>query len=375
MAFTVRVGSAISLALVAVACNAQTPAAPSNATGMTGGAGAATGGSGGQGSGGSGAAPTSDQCRSGTYPGRTPLRRLTAAEYNNTVRDVLGDTTSPGNDFPPPAEGSGFSNDADAYQTQVVDVQAWFTAAESLAAKYRAAGKLTLPCVADGQSCASSFIHDMGKKLFRRPLTDTEATSYLARFTAGSTGGAFEEGLEWVLGRMLQSPHFLYRVELESVGQPANTAVPLNDYSVATRLSYFLLASTPDPELLAAADAHQLSTPDGVAAQVTRLMKTDAFKSTLNFFHEQWSGWNEVASAQKAASITPAWDATLQNSLIHESELFVQSVFAAGGTYTDLLTAPHTFVNPTLASFTASTTQVVAPISCASTPCHTAPAC
>jgi hypothetical protein len=353
MAFTTRItrlGSAILLPLVALACSAETPALKAN-PGTGGGGGSAAVGVAGNSSGGVGVGPTAAECKTGTYPGRTPLRRLTAAEYNNTVRDLLGDTSSPGNDFPPPSEGSGFSNDADAYQTQVVDVQAWFTAAESLAAKYRADGKLTLPCAADAQACATTFIKDTGKKLFRRPLTDAEVTSYLARFTAGSTGGTFEEGLQWVLGRLLQSPHFLYRVELESVGKPPNTAVPLNDYSVATRLSYFLLASTPDAELLAAADAHQLSTPEGVAAQVTRLMKTDAFKSTLNFFHEQWVGWSDVAGIQKAATITPAWNAGLQDNLIHESELFVQSVFASGGTYKDLLTATHTFVNPTLAQF------------------------
>jgi hypothetical protein len=345
----------LAFSLSSVACMGEItmPASHSSATGQsgtsTGGSAPISGSSGG--GGGASVAPTPEQCKTALFPGRTPLRRLTAAEYNNTVHDILGDTSSPGNDFPPPAEGSGFSNDADAYQTQVVDVQAWFTAAESLATKYRTDGKLSLPCAADGESCATSFIEDTGKKLFRRPLTEAEVTSYLARFTAGSTGGTFEEGLEWALGRMLQSPHFLYRVELESVGKPANTAVPLDDYSIATRLSYFLLASTPDAELLAAADAHQLSTAEGVAAQVTRLMQTDSFKSTLNFFHEQWSGWNEVASAQKAATITPAWDATLQDNLIHESELFVQSVFASGGTYKDLLTATHTFVNPTLAQF------------------------
>ena len=135
---------------------------------------------------------------------------------------------------------------------------------------------------------------------------------------------------------MLQSPHFLYRVELESVDEPANTAVPLNDTPIATRLSYFLLASTPDAELLAAADARQLSTPEGVAAQVTRLMKTDSFKSTLSFFHQQWVGWSDVAGAPKAATIAPAWDTALQDDLINESELFVQSVFGSGGTYEDL---------------------------------------
>jgi hypothetical protein len=192
-----------------------------------------SGGSGG--SGGMGGL-SSEACKMNVTPGRTPLRRLTATEYNNTVHDVLEDTSAPGNKFPPAEEGSGFANDADAYKTTLAHAQGWFAAAESLASAYRAAGKLELPCSSDAQNCATGFIKDMGKKLLRRPLTDAEVASYLKRFTAGSTGGTFEEGLEWVLGRMLMSPYFLYRVELEGAGQPPGTVVPLNDYSIATRL-------------------------------------------------------------------------------------------------------------------------------------------
>jgi hypothetical protein len=285
-------------------------------------------------------------------PGRTPLRRLTATEYDNTVRDILGDTSAPGRDFPPASAGSGFSNDADAYQTQMPDIQGWLNAAESVAANYRAAGKLKLACAADAQNCASGFITSMGKQLFRRPITDEEAASYLARFTAGSSnGGTFEEGLEWVLGRMLQSPHFLYRIELETVGKPVGSIVPLNDYSLATRLSYFLWSSAPDPALLAAADAHQLSTAEGVAAQVKRMMGVAGFAETLSSFHGQWVQWSDVLGAEKVATTTPVWNDALKADMIHESELFVKNVFAEGGSFKDLLTATYTFVNPALAQF------------------------
>lgn len=285
-------------------------------------------------------------------PGRTPLRRLTAVEYDNTVRDLLGDTTGPGIDFPPPSVGSGFANDADAYQTQQVDVQGWLNASETLAAQYRAAGKLQLPCASDAQSCATTFIKTMGKKLFRRPVTEAEVTSYLTRFTTGSSdGGTFAEGLEWVLGRMLQSPHFLYRVELESSGKPAGTVVPLGGYAMATRLSYFLWSSAPDDLLMAAADTGQLDTAEGVATQVKRMMASPAFADTLSSFHAQWVQWEGVLGAEKLATTTPPFDATLQSAMIRESQLFVKSVFETGGTFTDLLTASYTFVNPDLATF------------------------
>lgn len=364
MAFMMRVGlvSIASLALGAFACTSEVHngmggagnGVGGGAFGASGAAGntASTAGAGPAGSAGDAPTTAADCVGKPAAPGRTPLRRLTATEFNNTVRDILADTTAPGSDFPPASVGSGFSNDADAYQTQLPDVQGWLNASETLAANYRAAGKLNLSCSADAQNCASGFIKTMGKQLFRRPLSDQEVTSYMARFSAGSAnGGSFEEGLEWVLGRMLMSPHFLYRIELEAVGKPQGTLVALNDYSIATRLSYFLWSSSPDSELMAAADAHQLSTVDGIKTQVKRMMGTKAFADTLSSFHSQWVQWEDVTGAEKVGTTSPAWGPSVKADMIREAELFVKSVFDAGGSFKDLLTAKYSFVNPSLAQF------------------------
>jgi hypothetical protein len=339
MAFTTRAGL-VTLSALALACGTETTGPKSDATGgMSGGGTTST------------LPPelTPETCKTTVAPGRTPLRRLTAGEYNNTVRELVGDTTAPANKFPPPEESVGFLNNADAYQTTELHVEAWFNAAEALAANYGKSGAFSLPCRAEGVSCAKSFIEAFGKRAFRRPLTDGEVTSYLARFTAGMTGGTFEEGLEWVVGRMLQSPYFLYRVELEGEGTAPGTVVPLSDYSVATRLSYFLWGSMPDAELFAAADAHQLATVEGVTAQAGRMLASPAFESTLSSFHAQWVGWEEVYGAPKLAPTTPAWDQNLQADMIRESQLFVNSIYQAKGSFKDLLSATHTFVNPSLA--------------------------
>jgi hypothetical protein len=169
-----------------------------------------------------------------------------------------------------------------------------------------------------------------------------------SRSTPGST---FEEGLEWVVGRMLQSPHFMFRVELESAGQVAGTVVPLSGYSIATRLSYFLWQSSPDEALMAAAESGALDAPTGIATEVTRMMNAERFDMTLSSFHEQWLGWNAIVGTQKDVVTTPAWDSTLQYDFRRESELFVKSIFLEGGTFTDVLTSSHTFVNPGLAQF------------------------
>jgi hypothetical protein len=341
MAFTLRAGASLALALAAVACTGE----------IIGGRASTRGDDDDDGQFSSAPELSPEYCASNIAPGRTPLRRLTATEYNNTIRDLLGDTSAAADKFPPPEESAGFLNNADVYTTTELHIEAFLTAAETLAQSYRTSGKLALPCAADAQSCATQFIQDFGKRAFRRPLTAAEVTSYLARFNAGMTGGTFEEGLEWVVGRMLQSPHFLYRVETESEGKPPGEVVELSGYSVATRLSYFLWSSMPDPELLAAADAGQLATADGVAAQTARMMESSAFAATLSSFHAQWVGWERVYGAPKTAVTTPAWDADLQVDMIQESELFVKSVFDEGGSFADLLTASHTFVTPRLAEF------------------------
>ena len=179
MLLITRVGlvSVLSISVAAIGCTGQLVGnqadtnqktgghSPGSGTGASaaGGKGAGNGGSGGAevtgGTGGDPAPITESECvGKPVTPGRMPLRRLTASEYNNTVRDVLGDSVAPGNDFPPTGVGSGFDNDADAYTTQQVDVQAWLNASEAVAAAYRAAGKLKLSCASDAQNCATTFI-------------------------------------------------------------------------------------------------------------------------------------------------------------------------------------------------------------------------
>jgi hypothetical protein len=112
-----------------------------------------------------------------------------------------------------------------------------------------------------------------------------------------------------------------------------------------------LWSSTPDADLLAAADAHQLSTAEGVTTQTARMMASPAFASTLSTFHQQWTEWDQVYGADKTAVTTPAWGPSVQADMMHESELFVKSIFDNKGTFKDLLTASYTFVNPSLAQF------------------------
>src|SRR5204863_1005995 len=141
-----------------------------------------------------------------------------------------------------------------------------------------------------GDTCAQSFIASFGKKLLRRPLTSDEQSAYLTLFKAGAmladTGDDFQKGVRITLEAMLQSPKFLYRVELSD--DEKDGLIALSPYEVASRLSFLLVNTTPDDQLLAAADAGELSTPEQIGAQAKRLLGGAGAKETVRDFHHQW---------------------------------------------------------------------------------------
>src|SRR3954470_17882327 len=196
----------------------------------------------------------------------TPLRRLTRFEYNATVRDLLGDTTHPADAFPTDEVRSGFDNNAAVLGVSPVQTEAYLKAAESLAQNAMLSPSTILPCDATKltdataeDTCATQFIQSFGKRAYRRPISDEDTARLLAVFHAGRTSADFATGIRFVLETILQSPRFLYRVELAlPAASPAAALAPLDGYEMATRLSYLLWSSMPDDELFAAADADAL---------------------------------------------------------------------------------------------------------------------
>ena len=151
----------------------------------------------------------------------TPIRRLTRFEYNRTVRDLLGDTSNPADLLPPEEEVAGFNNQAAALTSSDLLIEQYMKVAEDVSA--RAVGNMGAlipdcdPDLDGNDVCASSFIQDFGKRVFRRPLSQDELERFESVFDwaiADADLGRFEDGIEVVLQVMLQSPSFLYRPEL-----------------------------------------------------------------------------------------------------------------------------------------------------------------
>ena len=160
------------------------------------------------------------------------------------------------------------------------------------------------PCAASGAgdaACAQQFIRGLGRRAYRRPLTDAEAARMTRVFEAG---GDFAAGAELVVTALLQSPKFLYLPEPVPPGA-AGKVVPVDGFALASRLSYFLTNTMPDDELLRAAEAGDLRDPDKLAQIAGRLTRTDRFRQTVGSFHEQWLLLHEIKGADKDAKLSP----------------------------------------------------------------------
>ncbi|KPK15190.1 MAG: hypothetical protein AMJ62_10105 [Myxococcales bacterium SG8_38] len=289
----------------------------------------------------------------------TPLRRLTRFEYNNTVRDLLGDTTRPADVLPPEEEVAGFDNQAAALTSSDLLIEQYMKVAEDVSA--RAVGNLSGllagcdPALDGADVCALSFIESFAKRAFRRPVSQSEVQRFRALFDWAMTDpdlGRFEDGIEVVIEAALQSPSFLYRPELGAETPLEGDVVPFTSWEMATKLSYMLWNTMPDAELFAAAEADALRSKEQIAAQASRMLEDDKARDLIRNFHTQWLLLTHIDSVSKDTSTYPSYRPALNSLWKEEIQTFTEHVILEGeGSLETLLTASYTFVNEDLASF------------------------
>jgi hypothetical protein len=301
--------------------------------------------------------PSQLTCTPGQPVASTRLARLTHHQYDNSIRDLTGLSLGLAEEFLADPHQAGFDRGLDL---QVGDVlaKAYRDASEKVADSVvtdTAAYARVVGCnPTQGDACAKTFLAEFGKKTWRRPLSDAEQTGLFTLFKSApmlvDTGDDFQRGVRVTLEALLQSPKFLYRVELSN--KPAGAVIKLSGYEVATRLSYVLVNTTPDATLMAAAASDQLATPESIAAQATRLLQGTSAHETVRDFHHQWLDLdiypNKLTKDPKVStSVTPDLAPALQT----EVERFVDAVsFERKAGYPSLMTAPFTFVNKTTAA-------------------------
>lgn len=327
------------------------PAAGGNSSSAGGSSGL---GGGGVNGGGTGAAPTNCTVAA---PGEAPVRRLTRFEYSNTIRDLLGVTTRPGDALPPEQKGNGFGNDAASLTTTRLLVDAYHAQAHDLATKTVAdaaalAKVFACDTVTTGEdACADQFVSGFGAKALRRPLEPGEHDALLNVYKAIRASSSYADGLSAVIEAILQLPQFLYRVEFGTAASTAGVARPTS-YEMASRLSYLLWGSMPDPSLLEAAKADQLVSKDQVLAQATRMLEDPRAREVVRFFHDTLYGINGVDGLQRDATFFPSYAPALATLFRQETEHYLDSIVWDGaGNFATIFTGNYTFVNETLAKF------------------------
>ncbi len=294
-------------------------------------------------------------CGTAVQPGPAPIRRMTRFEYDNTVRDLLGDTTHPAADFGAEEEALGFNNNAANLVTSSALVEKYMVAAEGIAERATEAMSSVVPCdpAAIGEdACAQQFIASFGKRAFRRPLAQDEAELLLGVYQQGRADADFRAGIEMVIEVALQSPAFLYRVEFGVTPRAGEATVRLDGWETASRLSYFLWGSMPDADLFAAAETGKLATKEDIAAQARRMLDEPRARDATGDFHQQWLHYDRIASVGKDAKLFPSWSPAVGQLMRAETSAFIDHVvFEDGGDLHALLTAPYSFMNKDLAAF------------------------
>ncbi len=312
-----------------------------------GGAGTMGGGGGGIGGGLSG----------GIGVGGTRLRLLTQAEYRNSIETLMGPIKTP------------LKLTADTSVAGFVSVGASaITVGETAAEAYEAASRaVTAEVFGDAprwsklvgcqpqanlsDTCASTYLKALGRRAFRRALTDAELQQWtkVAR-DAATLAGSVAQALATATSGILQSPHFLYRAE-STKPDTITRRLKFDGPSMATRLSFLLKGTTPSDALLDAGVAGQLDTPDGIRTAATNLLADPGALASIAGFFVEFTEVGRVLEVEKDPTAFRVLDAKLRNSMLEETRRWVSGVvLAPQADVRSLFDSPRTYVDTGLAT-------------------------
>ncbi len=281
------------------------------------------------------------------------IRRLTNAEYDASVRVLAATMQSPAKSFAPDLRHDGYTLN-EAQRVDPLLAKQLASAAEGIAAELRTNLDAHAPCAdptTQAETCAQAFIASFGARAYRRPLDQAEQEALLALYRVGAEGAAYADGVELVARGLLQSAGFLYLTEL---GEGAGPVVTLTPYELSSSLAYLLTEAPPDAELVEAALAGALATPEGREQQARRLLGSTARARGVRILRE-WLGVDRLELTAKDSNIYREFE-TVKASMVQETDAFINElVSASSGTVGELLSADWTVADAPLAKFYGAT--------------------
>lgn len=291
-------------------------------------------------------------------PEEPRLRRLTNAQYESSIQDVLGaDLFVPSDNEPDYRLRGLLSVGAGSASISPRGVERFEQAAYSVAAQVMEPGVREglldcVPAVVADDPCTRSELARLGRSLWRRPLSESELDS--AATVAADAGAALADpwdGFEFGLALLLQSPHFLYRVELGHEGISDRFVRAYDDWELASRLSYLLWNTTPDLELLDAAQAGELGDDVGLDIQVERLLASPRSREGMSAWFGDMMQLADLDDLYKDPGVFLHMSDSLGASARGETlQFFEHLAFDQEGDLRDLAISRTTFVNREMAA-------------------------
>jgi len=207
---------------------------------------------------------------------------------------------------------------------------------------------LSCEAAAQNESCAREILTKLARRAYRRPVVDDDVAPLLEFYRDGARE-SFDAGIQLALKRLLVSPEFLFRVEQDPSGLAPGSVYTVSDFTLASRLSFFLWSSIPDEELLAVAERGELRDPPILERQVQRMLAHPRATAFVENFAGQWLYLRNLDAVVPVQSVFPDFDDTLRQGLRRETELFFGSIVQEDLSALELLRADYTFVNERVA--------------------------
>lgn len=298
-------------------------------------------------------------CQDGPQAGPPLLRRLAKHEYSNSIRDLLNIHFDAGQGLPDDvAGGEGFANAAETLIISPIHAEKFLDAATDAldyAARDARARERLLPARpgenTSEEDAARQNLRRLADRAFRRPAADDEVEQYVVLFRdARAEELAFDDAVLYAMRGVLISPEFLFISE--SLPTEPGVAVPLTDHELATRLSYFLWASTPDEELRKAADEGKLSNDDELKRQVERMLTARGthLLDSMEQFVGNWLGTADVGRTRQIDRERHDWIEEPHVAALRDQPVYaMESILDKNESLLLLIDAPWTFLNDELA--------------------------
>jgi hypothetical protein len=314
------------------------------------------------------------------------LRRLNRAEYNNTIRDLIGLDLRPADEFPSDDIGYGFDNIGEVLSTSPILVERYLSSADQIIgaafASPEARTRILSPpadlfarafrrykppvrsypdkrvfvpkVVKDPELERQQRIYDVlrafADRAFRRPATHDEVMRLLGLvLSAEKDGEGPEPAIQVALRAVLVSPYFLYISHPVPGQDPSSPPLPDDDFDLAARLSYFLWSSMPDEELFRLAAQGALRRGNNLTAQVRRMLSDRRSHALAENFGSQWLQTRNLNGFTPDPVLFPDFDEPLRAAMLRETELFCASIQDEDRSVLEFLDADFTFVNARLA--------------------------